>query len=58
MATGKPGWLKAVIALAIVFGIIGVVAGGWMFAPLIIIGIVLLVLMPKLGGVPPTSGKK
>ena len=54
MATSKPTWLKVVIGLAIVFGIVGVVAGGWMFAPLILIGIVLLVLMPKMGGVPPT----
>jgi hypothetical protein len=54
MATGKPAWLKIVIALAIVFGIVGIIAGAWMFAPLILIAIVLLVLMPKLGGVPPT----
>jgi hypothetical protein len=54
MATGKPTWLKIVIGLAIIFGFVGIIAGGWMFAPLILIGIVLLVLMPKLGGVPPT----
>lgn len=54
MATNKPGWLKFVIGLVIVFGLVGIVAGGWMFAPLILIGIVLLVLLPKLGGVSPT----
>ena len=54
MAAAKPAWLKVVIGLAIVFGLIGVVAGGWMFAPLILVGIVLLLLMPRLRGVPPT----
>jgi hypothetical protein len=54
MATSKPGWLKVVIALAIVFGVVGIVAGAWMFAPLIILAIVLMVLLPRLGGVSPT----
>ena len=54
MATAKPTWLKVVIALAIVFGIVGVIAGAWMFAPLIIIGVVLLIMLPRLGGVSPT----
>ena len=38
-----PGWVRIVAVLAVIFGIVGLVAGAWMFAPLIIAGIIGLV---------------
>ena len=37
-----PGWAKIAAVLAIVFGIIGLIVGAWMFAPLLLIGIIAL----------------
>ena len=47
MATGKPVWVKVAAIIALVFGIVGLVAGTWMLAPVILLAIVLLLMQPK-----------
>jgi predicted ABC-type sugar transport system permease subunit len=44
MAVPKPTWIKVAIPLAIIFGLVGLVAGGWFMAFLIVPAIIVLML--------------
>lgn len=52
MAGITPTWVKIFGVIAIVAGIIGVIAGGWMLAPVVLIGLILLFL-PGARAAPP-----
>ena len=52
MAGMTPRWAKTAGIIAIVAGIIGVIAGGWMLAPIIVIGLIVLFL-PGARATPP-----
>jgi hypothetical protein len=44
MAGITPNWVRILAVIALICGIIGIIVGAWLFAPILIIGLVLLVI--------------
>lgn len=56
MANGKSQvWVSVLAGIAVLFGIVALVAGAWMFAPLIVIGLIALVVLRSRKQTPPVS---
>jgi hypothetical protein len=53
MAGMTPNWVRILAILALVAGVIGIIAGAWLFAPILILGLIALVL-PMRKTPPPT----
>lgn len=46
-------WFEALIPLAILFGVVAIIAGFWMYTPIVLIAIVVLVILRLRHGAPP-----
>jgi hypothetical protein len=54
MAGITPNWVRILAILALICGVIGIIAGAWLFAPILIVGLLLLVI-PMRGTPPPSA---
>lgn len=46
-------WLEALIPLAIIFAIVAIVAGFWMYTPIVLVAVLVLVILRLRHGTPP-----
>lgn len=50
---GNTRWIQALIPLAIVFGIVAIIAGFWMYTPIVLIAVLIVLLLRMRHGAPP-----
>lgn len=53
VVAGNTRWIQALIPLAIVFGIVAIIAGFWMYTPIVLIAVLIVLLLRMRHGAPP-----